>query len=159
MKELLTLARVFDVDSTALFLGSLLRGLGPFEFSGTVFASSCDVIVLGKWGDECGVLAQLLWVPQDDFGAAVVVLNGPLDFNAPTFELADIPDVFQIAREDDHRERTGVEVLAEVEEGYASISFFHVKDRSADALGFTYMLMSVAEGNTCANCQRRLTKE
>ena len=90
---------IFNIDYPVL----LLRGASFFavfwfgsELPRTVLASSLHVVILGQRRHEDGVFAELSRMAQDDFRAAVVVLDRSVDFNRPPFELAYVPDVFEI---------------------------------------------------------------
>ena len=117
-----------------------MRGL-----PGAVVAGALDVVV--RWHlrkQEESAFAQLLRTPQDDLGTSVVVLDRSLDFNLPAFELANVAHLFEIGREHDHGEGTGL-VFAEVEERDAFAAIFHVLHGSGDALGRAHVLARFGE--------------
>ena len=85
---------------------------------------------------------------QDDFGAAVVILDGSLDFNLPAFELANVAHLLEIGREHDCREGTRlVFIFAEIEQLGAVAAVFHVLHSANDALSCAHMLARFGKGD------------
>src|SRR4029077_14502044 len=116
--------------------------------SGTVVASTLDVVVGGHWrNDDESAFAQLLGVAQDDLRASIMILDRTLDFNHSTFELLNVADLFQVVRENDHSEGTSLVVLAEGEEREAVGAIRYAENGSADALGGANMLARFGEGD------------
>src|SRR4030088_2147278 len=92
----------------------------------TVVATTFDVVVGRHWrNNDESAFAQLLRVTQDDLGASVVVLDRTFDFNHSAFELLNVAHLFQVVREHDYGEGTGLVVLAKSEEGDAVAAIGH----------------------------------
>jgi hypothetical protein len=91
--------------------------------------------VPGKRRDASGIAPELTYRPEDDLGPAVVALHFTVDFDLPALEASDVSDPFQVARKDDHRERTHAIVFAEVEEMHAAISLLYPQYFAGDAFG------------------------
>lgn len=151
----LPIAGVFYVDRTSLPGQFFLGALGVRELSGTIFASPLDIVVLWQRRNEHGVFAELPWMTKNNLRAAVVFLNRSVDFNRSTFELANISDMLEIVCEYHNRERAGVEIFAEIEEGNPFAALFDVKNGAPNTLGRTNVLVSVGKGDTIRGSQTR----
>src|ERR1700675_2930938 len=113
---------------------------------GTVVATTFDVVVGGHWrNDDESAFAQLLGVAQNNLRASVVILDRTFDFNHSAFELLNVAHLFQVVREHDYGEGTGLVVLAEGEEREAVGAIRYVEHGAADALGSAHMLARFGE--------------
>lgn len=126
----------------------LRRFLGWIQAAGAVVAAVFYVVVFGQARDHGGASVDLADAVEDDLGAAVVELNGAVDFNDAAFEAAYIADILQVRNEDDHRKRAGCMIFAEADEVDSFGAGFYVQDLTSDALRFADMLASFADGET-----------
>jgi hypothetical protein len=154
------LLRVFALDVSAVG-GSgggpglrLRRFLRRTQASGAVVAAVFHIVGLGERWNEGGASRDLADAAEDDLGAVVVELDGTVNFDDTAFEAADVADVFEIGREDYHREGTRHPVFAEVEEVDALDADFDAENPSADAPGFADVLAGFLNGDAVGGGRR-----
>lgn len=115
--------------------------------AGAVVTAFFYIVVFRQGRDHGCAAGDLADAVEDHFGAAVVELDGSMNFDGASGEAADITDIFQAGREDYHREGTGHLVLTEVEEVDAFRTNLDSEDFSGDALGFADVLVGFVNGD------------
>jgi len=109
-------------------------------------AALFDVEALWQRRKQGCLTRELFPAVQDDFGAVVVLLNFPTNFDDLACELAHISDALHVVREDDNRKRTEAIVFAKIE----VMSFagrVHANDLACDAFRFADVLGGLVEGD------------
>ncbi len=124
-----------------------LRGLlGGAHATGAVVSGFLHVVFFRqRWNERrsSGDLADAL---EDYFGAAVVELDGSVDFDRAAGEAAHVADISQVGREDHDREGAGELILAEVEEVDTFRSYLHADYFSNYAFRFADVMGGFVDG-------------
>ena len=117
------------------FVVVFLLALGRLILPALLWPVTLDVVVRGHRGNNRKAASPSCWVRRKTIcGASVVILDRPLDFNLPAFELANVSHSLEVAGQHDHGEGTDLGILAEIEQRNPVAAIFHVLYGSPDAL-------------------------
>lgn len=108
-------------------------------------AAVFHVIALGQRRDHGGSTFDLADTAQDDFGTAIIDLEGSADFDGSSREAADITDIFQIVGEDYDGEGASHLVFTEVEEVNSLRADFDPDDLSTDTFDLADVLAGLVD--------------
>ena len=116
--------------------------------SGTIVASVFDIVIFRQCRDHSGAAGDLADTTQNDLRPSVIELDAALDLDGATGQTAHVSDVFQVMREDHHRERAGHLVFAEVEEGDPTGPDLHADYFPCHAFALINVLAGLIDGDT-----------
>lgn len=112
------------------------------------------VVILRKRRDQRGTAGQLADAAENDFRAAVVQLDGSVNFDGLADEASNVADIFEVGRKDDNRKRAGGVIFAKIKEVNAAGANFDANNFAGDALYFADVLSSILDGEAVGGEER-----
>ena len=95
---------------------------------------------------------------QNDFGAPVIQLDRPVNFDEASCKAADLAYIFKVGSEYHDSKRVGGRLFAELNEMHAFSADLHIQNFSGYAFRFTDVLLGVANGEA-VRCRASLCRE
>jgi hypothetical protein len=110
-------------------------------------AAVFDIVVFGQWRNHRSASGDLADAVEDDFGAAVVDLDGSVNFDGAALQAANVANIFQAGRKDHDCEGAGNLIFTEVKEMNSLRTYFYFEDFPGNALGLADVLSRLVNGN------------
>ena len=137
----------------------LLGFLAGIDSSGAVVALLFHIVVFRQWGNQGGASAKLADAVEDDFGASLVHLHGPVHFDGATFQPVHVAHIFQVVGEDNHGEWAGCLVFTEVYKMNAFDSYSYPEYLAGDAFDLAHVVAGILNGDAIGSAEKRRGKQ
>jgi hypothetical protein len=123
------------------------------EGSSAEVAALFYVKALWKWRDVGSLASKLFIAFQNNFSTPVVLFYLSTNYDELPGKLANVTDILEIVRKDNHRKWTQPEVFAEIQIMHSAVSAFDADDSAGDAVRLADVVSRLLKRNACSDAE------